>query len=260
MTTMRMTRVPATSRPLVRSRDFGGRALLACGIVAALLYAVTDVLGGLRHPGYSFFSQAVSELMAAGAPSERLVDPLFIAYGVLLLAFGFGVWRHARGGRTLRVAGPLLMAYGAIGLTGPVFFEMQPRGSASVSSDLPHIALTAVLVLLTLLAIGLAAFAFGRRFRDYSIATILVLLGLGALSGPYAARLAAGEPTPGFGIVERVLIYAMQVWIAVLAIALLRRPRACDASSSVWDPPRTRGAVTQGPRVPDHRIQPERSQ
>ena len=247
MTTIRMTPDPAAARPPGRTRGLGRRTLLVCGVLAALLYALTDVLGGLRYPGYSFFSQAVSELMAVGAPSERLVDPLFLAYGVLVLAFGIGVWRAGAGGRrTLRVAGPMLMAYAVVGLTGPVFFEMHPRGTAGVGGDLPHIVLTAVLILLTLLAIGFGAFAFGRRFRDYSIATLLVLVGLGALSGPYAARLAAGEPTPGIGIIERILIYASQAWIAMLALALLRRPRSGRAPAFVAAEPRVHGMVAPG--------------
>jgi hypothetical membrane protein len=197
--------------------------LLACGIVSSLLYVVTDVLGGLRYPGYSFTSQAISELMADGAPSEAFVDPLFIAYGVLALAFGVGVLREGMGrSRALRIAGAMLIAYAVAGFTGPTLFEMQQRGFADFGSDTPHIVLTGVLVLLTLLAIASGAFALGRRFRRYSIATLATLIVLGALSAPFGARLAAGQPTPGFGIIERILIYSSELWIAVLAVALLR--------------------------------------
>lgn len=199
--------------------------LLACGILSSLLYVATDALGGMKYDGYSFSSQAVSELMAAGAPSEPFVDPLFILYDLLMLAFGVGIFREAADRpRALRVAGALLIAYGAIGLTGPTWFEMQPRGAGSLERDLPHIVLTGVLALLMLVAIGFAAFALGRRFRFYSFATVLAFIVLGALSAPYAARLAAQQPTPGFGIVERINIYAFLMWTAVFAIALMRRP------------------------------------
>lgn len=66
------------------------KVLLSCGILSSLLYALTDLLGGLRYQNYNFSSQAISELMATGAPSERFVDPLFLMYGVLALAFGVG--------------------------------------------------------------------------------------------------------------------------------------------------------------------------
>ena len=204
-----------------------GRAvLLACGIVSSILYVATDILGGLRYPGYSFTSQAISELMAIGAPSESFVDPLFIIYGVLLLAFALGVFREgAVCGRALRAAGALLMGNAIIGLTGPTLFEMHRRGATSGASDTLHIVLTAALVLSTLLAIGFAAFALGTRFRRYSLATLVTMIALGVATVPYGVRLAANEPTPGFGIVERAIIYSSLLWIAVLASALLRHPR-----------------------------------
>ena len=112
------------------------QALLVCGILSSLLYVATDILGGLRYEGYSFTSQAISELMAVGAPSETFVDPLFIAYGVLALAFAVGVFREALGhNRALQIAGALLIAYSAAGFTGPTLFEMHPRGTAGVAAD-----------------------------------------------------------------------------------------------------------------------------
>ena len=223
---------PSSARPIARPMRAGEmiqRALRVCGIVSSLLYAATDLLGGLRYEGYSFTSQAISELMASGAPSESLVDPLFIAYDLLMVAFGIGVLREgARRNGFLRLTGALLIAYGTMGLAGPTLFEMRPRGTGSIATDLPHILLTGALVLVTLLAIGAGAFAFGRRFRVYSVATFLTMIVLGVLSAPNGARLAAGLPTPGFGIVERINIYSSLLWIAVLAVALLRRPIARD--------------------------------
>lgn len=200
------------------------KCLAACGIISSVLYLAADVLGGIRYDGYSFTSQAVSELMAIGAPSESVVDPIFIAYGVFALAFGVGVfWEGGGRTRVLQISGGLLIGYAAIGFTGPTLFEMHPRGAAGSASDLPHIMVTAVLVLLLLLAIGFGAFSLGRRFLVYSFATIGTMIVLGAASAPYGARLAAGLPTPGFGIVERITIYASMLWIAAFAVALVRR-------------------------------------
>jgi CubicO group peptidase (beta-lactamase class C family)/hypothetical membrane protein len=207
------------------------KALLGGGVLSSLLYVATDVLGGMRYEGYSFTSQAISELMAVGAPSEALVDPLFVVYGVLALAFGVGVLREGAGRRrALRITGALLIGYAAIGFMGPTFFEMHPRGTSGPNGDAPHIVLTGVLVLLTLLAIGFGAFALGKRFRAYSFATLLVVIVLGTVAASYGARLAAGQATPGFGVVERVNIYSSLLWVAVLAVALLRRPSARGAT------------------------------
>ncbi len=226
MTTIGMTRdrVPTMAHS-VRSESKVRKALLVCGILALLLYVAADVLGGMRYDGYSFSSQAVSELMAVGAPSKPLVDRIFLAYGLFTLAFGVGVFRDAAGrNRVLRITAALLIGYAVFGLTGPTLFPMQQRGVGSLASDLPHIVLTALLVLCLLLAIWFGAFSLGRRFRLYSFTTLLIVIVFSALSGLYGARLAAHQPTPGFGIVERIDIYASVAWVAVLAIALLRRP------------------------------------
>ena len=42
------------------------KILLICGIVSSVLYIVSDVLGTLRYPGYSYTDQEFSELTAQG--------------------------------------------------------------------------------------------------------------------------------------------------------------------------------------------------
>lgn len=76
---------------------------LTCGLVAPLLYIATDILAGTLYHGYSFTAQAVSELFAIGAPTNRLVVPLFTVHSLLLLTFALGIWMSAGGNRALRV-------------------------------------------------------------------------------------------------------------------------------------------------------------
>ena len=42
------------------------KILLICGIVSSVWYVVTDVIGTLRYPGYSYANQWFSELTAQG--------------------------------------------------------------------------------------------------------------------------------------------------------------------------------------------------
>jgi hypothetical protein len=209
---------------LARDRSIARRTMLGCGVLASVLYVLTDLLGGFLHyPGYSFNSQMVSELMAAGAPSEHFVDPLFMLSGALSLAFAVAIIREAADHRALRIAGFLFLAYAVIGLTGPTLFEMHPRDSGLTGwQDKGHIILTAVIVILMLLTMGFGGAALGGRFRVYSIATIVIVVAFGLLAAPAGMRLAAGKPTPWFGIIERVNIYASMLWFAALAVALLR--------------------------------------
>jgi hypothetical protein len=77
-------------------------------------------------------------------------------------------------------------------------------------------------VLCILLAIGLGSTLLGRRFRYFSYVTILAILTFGVLAGLQVDRVAANQPTPWLGIVERGNVYAIMLWIAVPAIGLLR--------------------------------------
>jgi hypothetical membrane protein len=199
------------------------RILLICGVLSSLLYVGIDALAALRYGEYhSYVSQAISELGAVGAPTKELVDPLFLAYGVLLVAFGVGVWTSAGRTRALSVIGALLIGIAIVGLVTP---PMYLRGTGNVSRDLPHIVLTGVIVLFILLAIASGASLYGRRWRRYSFATMLTLLVSGVLTGFAARQLAAGQPTPWLGVAERINIGAYLLWALVLAVTLLRPSR-----------------------------------
>src|SRR5881296_1660612 len=101
---------------------------------------------------------------------------------------------------------------------------MHPRGSEPSLTDTLHIAFAIVTVLLMMLAIGFGAAAFGKRFRRYSVATLVILVACGVLTGLDGPRIAANLPTPWVGVWERINIGVFLLWVAVLAIALLRAP------------------------------------
>ena len=223
MTTIEIGQQPVrtTTHSLQRSR--ARTILLACGVLSSILYVATDILGGLRYDGYRFMSQAVSELGAIGAPSRSLVTPLFLAYDVLIAAFGVGVSRSAQEKRSLRAAGGFLVGIGVVGLVFTPFAPMHMRGAEQTLTDTMHIVLTSVTVGLILLAIVFAASALDRRFRVYSFVTLCALVVFGALAGVDAPRLAARQATPWLGLTERINIYGYLLWVAVLATVVLRR-------------------------------------
>jgi Protein of unknown function (DUF998) len=197
------------------------RTLLVCGILASLIYTGADILGALTWPGYSMTSFSISELMAIDAPSRSHVVPLFLAHGVLVVAFGIGVWQSAIGTRSLKAAAGTLIALGIVDWAGP-FAPVHQRGHAMGATETAHIVITGVISLLIVTSMAFAAASLGKRFRGYTIATIAILLGFGvwaALDGP---RIAAGLPTPWLGVKERINVYAYLLWQIVFAIALLR--------------------------------------
>lgn len=214
---------PGLAEPVLEDRTTLQKALLTCGIAAALLYAAMLVFVPLRWPGYSSASQTISELSAIGAPTRPLWVPLGITYTLLLAAFGWGIWVTTRGHRRLRIAGALLLAYGLLGLGWP---PMHLRGTEPSLTDTLHVVWTMVSLALMLVAMILAGASLGKRFRAYTIVTIALFLVFGGLTFLEAPELAANLPTPTIGIWERFNAVASQVWLIVFAGMLLRRPNA----------------------------------
>src|SRR5436190_24084481 len=92
------------------------KLLLACGVLATLLYIGMNVFVPMQWDAYSSFSQTISELSAVDAPTRPLWVPLGMLYTLLVAAFGVGVRQSARGNRPLQIAGGLFVASGLIGL------------------------------------------------------------------------------------------------------------------------------------------------
>jgi pimeloyl-ACP methyl ester carboxylesterase len=199
------------------------KILLVCGILSSLLYVAMNVFVPMQWESYSSVSQTVSELSAIDAPTRPLWTLLGVLYTLLTAAFGLGVWASARGSFPLRIVGGAIVASALIGLAWPPMHQraVLAAGGGTLTDTL-HIAWTVVTNLLFMLAIGLGVAALGRRFRLYSIATMVSLVGFGVLTGMDAPRLQANLPTPWMGVWERIGIGAFLMWIVVLATALLR--------------------------------------
>jgi Protein of unknown function (DUF998) len=207
------------------------KILLICGIASSVLYVASDILVSWWDPNYSYRDQSFSELLAPGSPTRPLLLVLNgIPYGVLVVAFGVGVWATAGRRRAGRITGALLVGYAVIGAVGGVFFSAATREVLEAAEETwrntMHIPTTAVMILCILLAMGFGSTLLGRRFRYFSYAMILAILAFGVLAGLQADRVEANQPTPWLGIVERANVYAIMLWVAVLAIGLLRAQKS----------------------------------
>jgi hypothetical protein len=201
------------------------KALLVCGILSSLLYVAMTVFIARQWEGYDSAAQTISELSAIDAPTRWLWVLPGALYTILVTAFGWGVWTSADGRPVLRRVGGLIVAYGSLGLLWP-FAPMHLRevlaAGGGTLSDTMHLVLASVTVLLMLLAIGFGAGAFGRPFRWYSIASLVILGVFGALTFLDAPRMGANLPTPWVGVWERINLGVFLLWVVVLATALLR--------------------------------------
>ena len=96
--------------------------------------------------------------------------------------------------------------------------EVLAAGGATLTDSL-HIMWAVLTGLFFMFETGFGAAMLGTRFRFYSVATMVIGLACGAMTGRYTAEIQANLPTPGAGAWERIGVTAYMVWIAVTRAA-----------------------------------------
>ncbi len=203
------------------------KVLMLCGILAPVVYVITVILGGFLRPGYSHVSQAVSDLIATGAPNKSLLDPLFALYNLLTIAFGLGLFQHVRSdhqnrGKVVGTLGALcLVAEGIFGLITLFFPEDLGGMSTTISgTGTMHIVFAGLSSLTTMLTILLMSFWFRNspRLRGYGLYSFISVIAV-FLSGGLAAVSVANNSPVG-GLVERITIGGFLQWLFVIALMM----------------------------------------
>jgi hypothetical protein len=219
-----MQSITSPPRHLLHEKNILHKAALVCGILSSLLYVFANIITVMLYEGYSPTSQTVSELSAIGAPTRMLWVSLMAIYSLLMMAFGWGVWQSGEGNRRLRIVGILFIVNAIIGFFWPPMHtrEVLAEGGGTISDTL-HIVFTIITVPLMVLCIGLGASVFGKRFRIYSIVTLIVLIIAGSLTGADGPKISKNLPTPFIGVWERINIGVYMLWVIVFAILLLQK-------------------------------------
>jgi hypothetical protein len=146
--------------------------------------------------------------------------PLLVIFDLLIIPFWIGVWRATPHNRALRLTAGLMLGFRALALLA---FPFPMAGDEVLGANTIHTIIWGVLTpLLMLAAMGASAVAFGRGFRLYAILSLVALIAFSIVAGIQAAQVTAGEIVRWFGITERALIGVWLLWVAVLAIVLLR--------------------------------------
>jgi len=206
------------------------RGLLICGILSSAWYIIINAFVPTQYDGYSQSTFTVSELSAIGAPTRVLWVLLVILYPLLLVSFGWGILKSTTTNIRMRIAGSLIVAYCFFNMYWP---PMHLRGNEATLTDTMHIVWAFVTVLLMVIIMGFGAFSLNKRFRNYTILSILVLFFFGALTAGEAPNITTNEPTPMIGIWERINIGVFMIWVIVFAVALLQKQKVQLAGQSV---------------------------
>ncbi len=196
------------------------KLLMRWGVLAAVIYVVTVILGGLIRPGYSHLSEAISELVADGAPNRSLLSSLFLIYNMLLSAFGLGVFLKAKEQSRGQISGYIgslaLILVGVAGTSMELAFPQDPGGMPITFAGTMHMVMAGVASLGTMVAIVFMAFWF-RSFPDlkgylvYSWISVAIVFISGGLSA-----VAMANHHPLFGLIERITIGTFILWLFVI--------------------------------------------
>lgn len=194
------------------------------GVVSFLSYAAAVIFAPLAYPGYDWMAQAVSDLSAANAPSLALWNRLTALYNVCEVACVTVVCIGIQGKRTklLRVGVYIFAVMEWVSAVGFRAFPLTDSGFAGTFQDTMHIAVTGVVVLLSIvsLVIIIIAGAKDRSCRSYGVCAGIALAMM--LVGAVGMKLV---PAEYFGAVERFSVFAATGFNAALGIHLFAGDR-----------------------------------
>ncbi len=191
-------------------------------------YVGTWFVLGLIRDGYDPMQQAISELFDLGAPTGHriaLSAALFIT-GVLLVPFAAMLDRRLPGEGSF---GALLLGWSGVTTAAVVLWPCTAGcpGMTTTFTDTMHVLVAGS----GYVGLVTAPIAFGFRMRGHAptLARWSIALGVIALLGFIVRN--AGVDTYG-GLQQRIFNTVADVWIAVIAAAVLRRTREPDTSWS----------------------------
>ena len=189
------------------------------GVVSFLSYTAAVVFSPLAYPGYNWTAQAVSDLSAANAPSLALWNQLSAPYNTceVLCATVVCIGIQGRKTRLLRTGIYLFTAMEWVSAIGYRMFPLSDSGYAGTFQDLMHMAITAAVVLLSIVSLSIILIAGikNRSCRSYGVCAG-VALGM-MLVGALGMKLV---PAEYFGVVERFSVFAATGFNAALGLHL----------------------------------------
>ena len=189
------------------------------GVVSFLSYTAAVVFAPLAYPGYNWMAQAVSDLSAANAPSLALWNQLSALYNVCEVVCVTVVCIGIQGRKTklLRSGIYLFAVMEWISAVGYRIFPLSDSGYAGAFQDVMHMAVTALVVLLSVvsLVIIIVAGAKSKSCRSYGVCAAVALAMM--LVGAMGMKIV---PAAYFGVVERFSVFAATGFNAALGIHL----------------------------------------
>jgi hypothetical protein len=199
-------------------KQMNGTSLLAmAGMAGPIVLAATDINAAIMSPGYNLIRDSISSLALTSIGWLQTIG--FLVIGLLVEIFTAGLLFNVRGARGFRFGIALMVFFGfALLLIGA--FRTDPVGAARTIEGKIH-GLTATTAFWIFPAAILAMTPSLRKDPDWrgifrytvvaAILAVALVLTLGALP----------DNIHWFGLLERLVVANMIVWVEVAAIKLL---------------------------------------
>ena len=191
------------------------------GILSPLFYLLHIIIGSLLWKGYNQITQPISDLTATGAPNREILTVFTSIYGVCGLIFAISAFIYLRKLKikTINISMLLLIAMFLIVFSYGFFPEDIP-GTTLTFKGFMHLVVTGFVVPLAILSPLITGLGFRKlnnykKLSVYSIVTSLVIFVSGGLSVAFIAN-----KIPYFGIMERINIGSLELWLLVLALII----------------------------------------
>ena len=200
------------------------RFLFYCGIIGALAYLLSDIIGGIITPGFSYVVNAVSELIQSGSEHTLLLSPILSISAIMGCLFGVGIVANFRyrQSKLLFIGGTLIVISGIMTSLTASIFPQDPIGADATLRGTMHLVLvgvSAVFIFPAILTIGIGLYREKqwKSFRLYSIITVVIMAIFGGLS-----PLVMASDIELVGLFERIVVYGYWSWVFVLAILFIK--------------------------------------
>jgi len=196
---------------------------ILCGVLAPLLWAAAIAFCGTLRPGFSHYTQYISELGERGSSTEFLMRYLgFVPTGLMHLAFAVALATAFRSSRPGVIAA-LLLGLNGLARVGAGYFpcDVACEDTGSLGQRMHSLSATvgflALAVSTVLWSVVLRRTPNLRNLAGYSVAS--GVLGLAFL----LLMVGSAEPGTARGLFERLSSGVLSLWILVFALRLQRR-------------------------------------
>lgn len=200
------------------------RILSLTGLLGVIAYTAHVILGGILWKEYNPVSQSISELTGNGAPNAAFLTIFTTIYGILVVIFSVCVYLRFRSMKVRNAAltgAVLLIIMEATSLIGYWLFPLNQQQGVTLMDfqNIMHLVVTAVVVICTIFSgyfIGIGLRKSGHKgIGLFIIICSIIITVFGAFT-----PISMGAGLPVSGLAERINIFSLQLWIAVLSVYL----------------------------------------